>query len=144
MEFDILIKNACIRRSPSRLVQIAIKDGKIQRIAEDITGDAVQVIDALGNLVTESFVNGHLHLCKVYTLARMDDAAMSNYTDGTMGGAMTSIELAARVKADYDEKWIIENVRKALDLAVHFGNTHIRAFADTDTQSQTRRCKSPS
>jgi len=141
MEFDILIKNACIRRSPSRLVQIAIKDGKIQRIAEDITGDAVQVIDALGNLVTESFVNGHLHLCKVYTLARMDDAAMSNYTDGTMGGAMTSIELAARVKADYDEKWIIENVRKALDLAVHFGNTHIRAFADTDTKAKLEGVK---
>ena len=96
MGFDILIKNARIRRSPSQLVQIAIKDGKINKVAEEIAGNAVQTIDALGNLVTESFVNGHLHLCKVYTLARMDDAAMSNYTNGTMGGAMTSIELAAR------------------------------------------------
>lgn len=141
MGFDILIKNARIRRSPSQLVQIAIKDGKINKVAEEIAGNAVQTIDALGNLVTESFVNGHLHLCKVYTLARMDDAAMSNYTNGTMGGAMTSIELAAQVKADYDERWIIKNVRKALDLAVHFGNTHIRAFADTDTKAKLEGVK---
>ena len=54
---------------------------------------------------------------KVYTLAMMDDEAISAYTDGGMGGAMTAIELASKVKEKYDEKWIIQNVRKALDLA---------------------------
>ncbi len=91
--------------------------------------------------MTESFVNGHLHLCKVYTLRMMDDAAANAYTGGEMGGAMTAIELAAGVKEKYDEKWIIENVRAAVDLAVRYGNTHIRAFADTDTKAKLEGVK---
>ena len=141
MSYDILIKNALTRFSEGQPVQIAIKDGKVAKIAETISEDASQTIDAKGNLVTESFVNGHLHLCKVYTLKRMDDAAMGDYTDGSMGGAMTAIELAAKVKEEYDESWIIENVRKAVDLAVKFGNTHIRAFADTDTKAKLEGVK---
>ena len=35
---------------------------------EMTVAEAKQIIDAKGKLVTESFVNGHLHLCKVYTL----------------------------------------------------------------------------
>lgn len=141
MSFDILIKNAKTRSSQGQLVQIAIKGGKIVQIGSQINIDSAQVIDAKGNLVTESFINGHLHLCKVYTLEMMDDEAMSAYTDGSMGGAMTSIELAAKVKEQYDEKWIIENVRKAANLALKFGNTHIRAFADTDTKARLEGVK---
>ncbi len=141
MVFDLLIRNAKTRQTADSLVDIAIEGGKIKEIAPGIQGNASKTIDAAGNLVTESFVNGHLHLCKVYTLARMDDAAMNDYTDGSMGGAMTAIELAAQVKAEYDETWIIENVRKALDLAVKYGNTHIRAFADTDTKARLEGVK---
>ncbi len=141
MSFDILITNAKTRSSQGQLVQIAIKGGKIVQIGSQINIDSAQVIDAKGNLVTESFINGHLHLCKVYTLEMMDDEAMSAYTDGSMGGAMTSIELAAKVKEQYDEKWIIENVRKAANLALKFGNTHIRAFADTDTKARLEGVK---
>lgn len=36
---------------------------------------------------------------------------------------------------------IIENVRTALDLAVRYGNTHIRAFADTDTKAKLEGVK---
>ena len=54
---------------------------------------------------------------------------------------MTAIELAARVKEKYDESWIIENVRKAVKLAIRFGNTHIRAFADTDTKARLEGVK---
>ena len=106
-----------------------------------MSGDAKKVVDAEEHLVTESFVNGHLHLCKVYTLAMMDDEALGAYTGESMGGAMTAIELAASVKKKYDEKWIIKNVRKALDLAVRYGNTHIRAFADTDTTGKLEGVK---
>jgi cytosine deaminase len=141
MVFDLLIRNAKTRQTADSLLDIAIEGGKVKEIASGIQGNASKTIDAAGNLVTESFVNGHLHLCKVYTLARMDDAAMNDYTDGSMGGAMTAIELAAQVKAEYDEAWIIENVRKALDLAVKYGNTHIRAFADTDTKARLEGVK---
>jgi cytosine deaminase len=141
MAFDILIKNAKTRTSGGKLVQIAIQDGKIIKIADTVAGDTKKTIDAQEHLVTESFVNGHLHLCKVYTLAMMDDEALGAYTGESMGGAMTAIELAATIKEKYDEKWIIENVRKAVNLAVRFGNTHIRAFADTDTTGKLEGVK---
>ena len=141
MSYDLLIKNAVTRFSYGEKYQIAIQDGKVVKVGPNVEGDAKQLIDADGKLVTESFVNGHLHLCKVYTLSMMDEAAMGAYTDGSMGGAMTAIELAAKVKEQYDESWIIENVRKALNLAVKFGNTHIRAFADTDTKAKLEGVK---
>ena len=141
MAFDILIKNAKTRASEGKLMQIAIENGKIVKIASQVNGEAKKVVDAEEHLVTESFVNGHLHLCKVYTLAMMDDEALGAYTGESMGGAMTAIELAASVKKKYDEKWIILNVRKALDLAVRYGNTHIRAFADTDTTGKLEGVK---
>jgi len=39
------------------------------------------------------------------------------------------------------EKGIIENVRSALDLAVKYGNTYIRAFADTDIKTKPEGVK---
>lgn len=141
MTLDYLIKNAKTRFSGNDLLQIGIQSGKIAAIAPKIEGEAKQVIDADGHLVTESFVNGHLHLCKVYTLSMMDDEALGAYTGESMGGAMTAIELAARVKEKYDESWIIENVRKTVKLAIRFGNTHIRAFADTDTKARLEGVK---
>jgi cytosine deaminase len=141
MEFDLLIKDARTRSSPGNLLDIGIKDGRVARIGKIFSDQAERRIDAKGKLVTESFVNGHLHLCKVYTLTMVGEDALSSYTSGEMGGAMTAIEQAARVKEHYDERWIIENVRRAVKLAVRFGNTHIRAFADTDTKAKLEGIK---
>ncbi len=140
MNFDLLITNAKTRKK-EELVNIGIADGKIAKIGAGLAGDATATIDAGGKLVTESFVNGHLHLDKVYTLTMVGEEALQSYTGESMGGAMTAIELAAKVKEQYDESWIIENVRKALNLAVKFGNTHIRAFADTDTKAKLEGVK---
>ncbi|MDR0993682.1 MAG: amidohydrolase family protein [Verrucomicrobiota bacterium] len=134
--YDILIKNAQLRHKDGRW-NIAIEKGLIQKLTrQPIRAKAGKVIDAGGNLVTESYVNTHLHLCKVYTLERMDAKALNAYHGADMGGAMTAIELAARVKADYNEKWILPNVRKALKLAALNGNLHIRAFADVDSKAK--------
>lgn len=141
MNFDLLIRNARTRFSKGKPLSIGVKDGRIAKIGPKLGGTAKKKIDAGGKLVTESFINGHLHLCKVYTLSMVGMDALSSYTAGAMGGAMTAIEQAARVKAQYDEKWIIENVRKAVKLAIKFGNTHIRAFADTDTKAKLEGVK---
>ena len=134
--YDILIKNAQLRRKAG-LWNIAIEKGVIQKITKQpIRGKAGKVIDAGGNLVTEPFVNTHLHLCKVYTLEMLDSLALRAYHGADMGGAMTAIELAARVKENYNEKWILPNVRKALKLAALHGNLHIRAFADVDSKAK--------
>ncbi|NCC52281.1 MAG: cytosine deaminase [Spartobacteria bacterium] len=135
MAYDLIIRNAQLRRKKGT-VDIAVEKGVIAQIAKKITGRAGKTIDAKGNLVTESFVNTHLHLCKVYTTQMLDSKALEAYHGGDMGAAMTAIEQAARVKANYNEKWIIQNVRNALKRAAVYGNTHIRAFADVDSKAK--------
>ena len=71
----------------------------------------------------------------------MDEAALKDYHGADMGKAMTAIELAAKIKEQYDEKWIIKNVRKAAALAARYGCTHIRAFADVDSKSKLEGIK---
>jgi cytosine deaminase len=138
---DILIKRAQLRDRPGELVDIGISSGQITTIEESITLQAQTEIDAQGNLVTESFVDPHLHTCKVYTLQMMDEEALKAYRGADMGKAMTAIELAMRVKEKYDESWIIENVRKAIAEAAQYGNTHIRAFADVDNKARLEGVK---
>src|SRR6185503_4258695 len=139
--FEILIKNASLRGRSESLFDIGIASGLIVSLEENLPEDAEQVIDAQGNLVTESFVNPHLHLCKVYTLQMMDEEALTSYNTEGMGKAMNAIELAARVKDKYDEAWIIKNVRKAVAQAAIYGNTHIRAFADVDSKARLEGVK---
>jgi cytosine deaminase len=131
---DIIIRNARLRDRPAP-VDIGIEGGRVVGLGDDIGSANAREFDAGGMLVTESFANPHLHLCKVYTLDRMDELALTDYHGGQMGKAMNAIELAARVKADYDEEWIVPNARKAVALAALHGNTHIRAFADVDTKA---------
>lgn len=141
MSYDIIIRNAQLRYTKGTM-DIAIEKGVIKKIAKKIPGAAKTVIDARGNLVTESFVNTHLHLCKVYTLEMQDSKALEAYHGGNMGAAMTAIEQAARVKEQYNEKWIVPNVRRALKQAALYGNTHIRAFADVDSKAKLIGIKS--
>lgn len=140
---DILIRRARLRQRGDDLFDIAVAGGCIAAItpAAPPAGAAGVEIDAGGRLVTESFANPHLHLCKVYTLARMDEAALRDYHGQQMGKAMTAIELAARVKEQYAEDWILENVRRALREAARYGNTHIRAFADVDSKARLEGVK---
>jgi cytosine deaminase len=138
--FDILIKHARLRGT-DQLQEIGIRAGRIVALAERAEGEAETTVDAQGNLVSESFVNPHLHLCKVYTRQMMDEEALMGYHAEGMGKAMTTIELAARVKEKYDESWIIKNVRRALAQAALYGNTHIRAFADVDSKARLEGVK---
>ena len=138
---DIVIKNCQLRGNPDSRFEIAISEGKVKEIGDSVSGSTASTIDAAGNLVTESFVNTHLHLCKVYTLDMMDEEAMVDYHGADMGKAMTAIESAARVKEKYHQSWIIKNVRKAMILAAKFGCTHTRAFADVDTKAKLEGVK---
>jgi len=140
-DYDLIVRQAQLRGRSGNLMEIGIRSGVIAEIAEKIHGGAGIELDAAGGLVTESFANPHLHLCKVYTLQMMDESALKDYHGADMGKAMTAIELAARVKENYDEKWIIKNVRRAVAQAARFGCTHIRAFADVDSKARLEGVK---
>ena len=91
---QLVVADATLRGRDGRW-QIGIDDGLIAALGRD-TLSGREELDAGGSLVTESFVNGHMHLDKVYTLDRIGDAALTAYTSGEMGSALHSIELASR------------------------------------------------
>ncbi|WPO40287.1 hypothetical protein [Tardiphaga sp. 42S5] len=79
---DILIKGARLRGQPEA-TDIAIANGTIAALAYE----ANEVIDAKGRLVTESFANPHLHLCKVWTLALVEEANDHPHTSNAVNVA---------------------------------------------------------
>lgn len=135
--YDIIIRTANTRKFKEP-VDIGINGGKIMEISPHIINSGRFEIDAREKFVTESFVNPHLHLCKVYTLMMMEEEALKDYHGKDMGKAMTAIDIASKVKEHYEESWILENVRKALNLAVRYGVTHIRGFADVDSKARLK------
>jgi cytosine/creatinine deaminase len=139
--FDTAIYRARLRGHGDRLSQIGIRDGLIAEIAERIDGKAATELDAGGGLVTESFVNPHLHLCKVWTLPMMEEEALKAYQGEGMGRAMSGIELASKIKEKYAVSWIAVNARRAVALAALHGNLHIRAFADVDSKARLEGVK---
>ncbi len=133
---DLLVKNARLPGRGEAFSDIAISDGIIVEIGPWIEVDARATVDARGNLVTPSYVNPHLHLCKVWTLPMMSEAAIEAYHAKGMSEAAKAIDLAAAVKANYEASWIIPNARRAMALAALHGNLHIRGFADVDTKAR--------
>ena len=62
--YDILIKNGLVldgTGSPTMRAQVAVKDGKIAKIARNISENAKTVIDAFGKVVTPGFIDSHSH-----------------------------------------------------------------------------------
>ena len=133
-DHDLVVADATLRGREGRW-RIGIDGDRIAVVTRDAVGGREEV-DAGGALVTESFVNGHLHLDKVHTLDRIGDAALTAYTAGDMASALTSIELASAVKAGYDRSWIEPNARRAVLEAVRHGVPHVLAFADVDTKAR--------
>lgn len=133
---DLVVDGA--RLLDGSVVTIRVADGVVREIVphgEAVPDDGTARLDAGGGLVTEAFVNGHMHLEKVHTLPRAGDAALAAYTEGTMGGSLTSIDLASAVKAGYDRAWIVPNVRRALEAALVHGTLDVQAFVDVDTSA---------
>jgi cytosine deaminase len=136
---DIIITNARLRSGER--ADIAIADGIISAIDERLDIGARATVDAMGGLVTPAYVNPHLHLCKVWTLPMMSEAALEAYQGAGMSDAAKAIDLAAVVKSQYDASWIIPNARRAVALAALYGNLHIRAFADVDAKARLEGVK---
>jgi cytosine/adenosine deaminase-related metal-dependent hydrolase len=113
----------------------------IAELATRLDGQGVIEIDARGNLVTESFVNPHLHLCEVFTLPMVEEDALKSYQREVMGKAMAGIELASKIKEKYDESGIVDNARRAVARAALHGNLHIRDFADVDRKARLEGIK---
>ncbi len=62
--YDILIQNGTVvdgSGAPAFRADVAVKDGKVARIAPNITAQAAEVIDAAGLYVSPGFIDTHSH-----------------------------------------------------------------------------------
>jgi cytosine deaminase len=91
------------------------------------------VVPADGGLVTEPFVDAHLHLDKVRTLPLIGDAALEAYTADGMADSARGIDLARAVKQHYRLETLLPPIREALADGERNGVLHVQAFADVDT-----------
>jgi len=140
-DIDIHIRNARLRHRGDARFGIVVANGRIAAIEPSLDVRASEEIDAGGNLVTTSYVNPHLHLCKAWTLPMMEEAALKAYQGGGMAKARDAIDLASKIKGSYDASWITPNARRAVALAALYGNLHIRAFADVDNKARLEGVK---
>src|SRR3712207_3032836 len=95
--------------------------------------DGAESVPADGGLVTETFVDAHLHLDKVRTLPLIGDAALEAYTADGMAGSARGIDLARAVKQHYGVETLLPAIREALADGERNGVLHVQAFADVDT-----------
>ena len=121
------------------LVDVGIVDGRISAIGRSVATDPdTSILDAEGGLVTESFVDAHLHLDKVFTASVIGDEAFADYHTGGMTGAADAIDTAAAVKLGQDPDTMLDAGRRVLAMAAFYGTTDIRALADVDTKAGLR------
>jgi cytosine/creatinine deaminase len=118
------------------VVDVHCADGRIVALPPagqlPVPSDAA-VVDADGGLVTEPFVDAHLHLDKVRTLPLIGDAALQAYTADGMTESARGIDLARAVKQHYRLDSLLPNIRRALADGERNGVLHVQAFADVDT-----------
>ena len=134
MTTDLVVTRARLR--DGRTVDVHCAGGRVASLAPAgavaVPGGAV-VLPADGGLVTEPFVDAHLHLDKVRTLPLVGDAALRAYTADGMAESARGIDLARAVKQHYTLETLLPPIRQALADGERHGVLHVQAFADVDT-----------
>jgi len=119
---DFLIRNARLR-DDQPLVDIAIKDGKIAALQENIEAVASETIDAAGRAVIPGLIESHLHV---------DKALLHGRLPAPLGTLDEAIRVTSILKARQERSDVLDRSRRVLDMAVRNGTVHIRAHPDVD------------
>nr|WP_315430558.1 dihydropyrimidinase [uncultured Albidiferax sp.] len=124
--YDLIVKNADIATSGDRYqADIGIRAGRIVAIAKDLSGEAGDVIDALGRLVTPGGVDGHVHLDQPTSDgAVFSDDFFTGTRSAACGGTTTVIPFAAQQKGHSLQEAVDDYHRRAdgkavIDYAFH-------------------------
>ncbi|MBL8579161.1 MAG: amidohydrolase family protein [Mesorhizobium sp.] len=119
--FDLLVKRANLQDGRSG-IDIACRDGKIVDIGPSIEGEAREVVDATGRLVTPPFVDAHWHLDA--TLLHGDGFTCES------GLLYEGITAWAELKQTATVESYKQRARRALGWAIANGLLHVRCQTD--------------
>lgn len=128
MSHDLLIKGGVLPDGTQ--ADIAITGGRITAVAPGIGGEAGQVIDATGKLVSTPFVDSHFHLDATLSYGRPRINATGTLLEG--------IRLWAELKVLQSREEIVERALRYCRIAVGQGILAIRSHVDvTDPNFRT-------
>lgn len=121
MDFDLIVRNASLPDGQTGM-DIACANGLITAVERGINGNAKQVIDAAGNLVSPPFVDPHFHM----------DATLSlgNPRLNVSGTLLEGIALWGELKPAQTVEEIVTRALSYCDLAVSMGIGAIRSHVD--------------
>ena len=118
---DLLIKNATLPDGRTA-IDIACQDGRIAAMAPAIPGEAREVIDAGGYLVSPPFIDAHFHMDATLSLG-IPRFNMS-------GTLLEGIALWGELKPILTHEAVIDRALRYCDLAVSQGLLAIRTHVD--------------
>src|SRR5258707_10861691 len=118
---DMIVRHARLKNQPGTW-DIGISGDRIATIVERLDETAAMEIDAAGNLVTPTYVNGHIHLDKCHLQERMRPNKDYSFAE--------CLELTWEHKAHYTVEDILERAGRAIEEGILNGTTIFRAFAD--------------
>jgi len=119
---DIILRKVRIKEEKD-LKDVAINNGKIVAIEENIEGSAQREIHGDGRVLIPGFVESHIHL---------DKALIADRLPNKSGTLLEAIEVTGKLKPTFTKEDIEERARKALKMLIKNGTTHIRTHSEFD------------
>ncbi len=119
---SILFKNIIIDSSDNK-VDLLVEGSEIKKIGKNLDIAAERIIDGEGRVLSPGFVEGHIHLDKALIADRMPNKS---------GTLLEALEVTAKLKPTFTKEDIEDRARRALDMVISKGTTHIRTHAEFD------------
>jgi cytosine deaminase len=123
---DLLLRGGLVG---GRRQDIAMRDGRIERIGTGLSTDGYDVVDVTDKLVLPGFVETHIHPDKAYIADR---------TAGLTAGGPTPQVLVAEQKRKFTTADVYARARRALETAVRHGCTIMRSHVEVDVFVEMR------
>ena len=117
--YDLILRNA---KLDDALVEVAVADGRIERIAIGIGGQAEREIDAEGRLLSPPFVESHVHLDTTLT------AGEPRWNES--GTLFEGIQIWSERKKGISREDVISRSTQLLRWQAAQGVLHVRTHAD--------------
>jgi dihydropyrimidinase len=100
-QFDMLIKNGTVVTATESFVcDVAVKDGKIAAMAQNIEADAKEVYDASGKLVLPGAIDAHTHMAMPFGGTVSSDSYFSGTRAAACGGVTTIFDYPVQHKGE--------------------------------------------